>query len=915
MHALQSLKSPLVSILGLHTEQQWVAFTSIAQSLEQRVLHLIQPVWDSHFPQLLSPGSSHTEGVSIILTRAAFHSNVNVRRLSLGSVLGLKVSDSLEDQSNHEALLLSLLPSFDHEALIGSDTLQSQLVCYLRNLTQGRGIKSRVRFITPYLSRVVSPVEGQTMKLRTIQYLTSALLESMTNRSGNENEPSNDSEGRDDNSLYKIVLSSLIVVGEMNPAECRRETQANLINLYASSLQDTSNVVRILEHVMHLVAAALPYPSHDPQISELSSNQRINDERSLVEAIKAAGKYSLFSLLPCLKWDDQSRLEASKWASGVTSGISGKRSDPLITRSLLTFICPHLDPSRGLNPDSLASCLTRDPTNQEQDIPTAWVAQCLADSLRFSDSKSRWYEDTSRSLVGTLLPLLISSQLDRAREKERSSSLEWDLSLLSSSISVLGLMPDLRLTSIKDDLEQLDQSLNQLKGSLEAQDPSSSSYLVSLCLLLSLNHTMDKSIEANLLNVCCLDTSHDHCLSLRALARRLLLSHIKPPLSKVVFVAVVEKCSEDFDWASDQALEDTVQALTLALDSRPADMTGDADEDWGLTDTLIRMVRDLPYVLVQASKGGKVSLGLAPRAVALIFHPSFFEISSTRNLLIEEVIPMVLEGAMGMRMSMMLASHLSRLALQAINQGRAEDALVIMQPSRIASFISHGYFSNRSSPKPPSSTTTGKKKKKQLVVSSSPELLLPSRVALCAFLDALAHQPQEGFIDQVASCLLSALRSLGGAREGGQSSAINSTKIRTWQALCLIARGLSATLSIRLLNDVWQSSLLESTTEQANVRPFIQLFVCKCLSRDKTSIKRLLLPALADYSRSSYQVSVSVCLVALQLMKELRREGAAVMSVSVRDECIELNDQLMKALLPWSLHHRHAVRVPVQVRR
>ena len=69
------------------------------------------------------------------------------------------------------------------------------------------------------------------------------------------------------------------------------------------------------------------------------------------------------------------------------------------------------------------------------------------------------------------------------------------------------------------------------------------------------------------------------------------------------------------------------------------------------------------------------------------------------------------------------------------------------------------------------------------------------------------------------------------------------------------------------------------------------------------AIKRLLLPALSDYGRASFQVSVSVSLVALHLMTELQRE----------EQGVDLADALTKALLPWSLHHRHAVRVPIQV--
>ena len=103
-----------------------------------------------------------------------------------------------------------------------------------------------------------------------------------------------------------------------------------------------------------------------------------------------------------------------------------------------------------------------------------------------------------------------------------------------------------------------------------------------------------------------------------------------------------------------------------------------------------------------------------------------------------------------------------------------------------------------------------------------PTVLLPARVAFCAFLDLVIlrcrQQAEErglqsggggqgsttvapaaagqAFIDDVALRLLDIVRGAGpyvwvASREAGQASWLNSCKVQAWQALCLLCRGLS----------------------------------------------------------------------------------------------------------------------------
>lgn len=69
-------------------------------------------------------------------------------------------------------------------------------------------------------------------------------------------------------------------------------------------------------------------------------------------------------------------------------------------------------------------------------------------------------------------------------------------------------------------------------------------------------------------------------------------------------------------------------------------------------------------------------------------------------------------------------------------------------------------------------------------------------------------------------------------------------------------------------------------------------------------------PACHTHFPSCCQVSVSTVVVALLvLLTSLPKPGGGSGSAGTGEAYLDL----MQALVPWALHHRHAVRVPVQV--
>lgn len=71
--------------------------------------------------------------------------------------------------------------------------------------------------------------------------------------------------------------------------------------------------------------------------------------------------------------------------------------------------------------------------------------------------------------------------------------------------------------------------------------------------------------------------------------------------------------------------------------------------------------------------------------------------------------------------------------------------------------------------------------------------------------------------------------------------------------------------------------------------------------QDDAAIQQLLLPGVLAYNQPSFQATVSTAVVACLLVAEMSAGHAAFLP-------------LLHGLLPWASHHRHAVRVPVQVR-
>ncbi|GIL79453.1 hypothetical protein Vretifemale_8781 [Volvox reticuliferus] len=138
------------------------------------------------------------------------------------------------------------------------------------------------------------------------------------------------------------------------------------------------------------------------------------------------------------------------------------------------------------------------------------------------------------------------------------------------------------------------------------------------------------------------------------------------------------------------------------------------------------------------------------------------------------------------------------------------------------------------------------------------------------------------------------------AREASQSSTLNAMKVALWQTICLLARKLPLESAGGAARAVWQC--MEQPHHHSNLRPLMQQALLALLDRWPEGVQSLLLPALRTYHTASYQVCVSVVIIgSLLLQRQMATQPAG-----------PLAQQLLEALFPWALHHRHAVRVPVQ---
>ncbi|KXZ44435.1 hypothetical protein GPECTOR_67g275 [Gonium pectorale] len=158
------------------------------------------------------------------------------------------------------------------------------------------------------------------------------------------------------------------------------------------------------------------------------------------------------------------------------------------------------------------------------------------------------------------------------------------------------------------------------------------------------------------------------------------------------------------------------------------------------------------------------------------------------------------------------------------------------------------------------------------------------------------------------------------SREASQSSTFNAMKVAVWQSIVLLSRRLSEEAAARAAPAVW--SCLQSGSLHANVRPLLQTALLSLLDRWPAGAASLLLPALRSYDTASYQAGRAVCvslvLVGSLLLRRAASAAAAAASGSASGaaagaaEAAARAESLLSALLPWALHHRHAVRVPVQ---
>lgn len=256
------------------------------------------------------------------------------------------------------------------------------------------------------------------------------------------------------------------------------------------------------------------------------------------------------------------------------------------------------------------------------------------------------------------------------------------------------------------------------------------------------------------------------------------------------------------------------------------------------------------------------------------------------------LLPAVLSGRHGVRLSIALALHLcsadpspsspSIIAQDGGIEERRSGAvhLLLSYPREVVHFLVFGSFTSKPQLSGASKAFDGRASA-STVKPLDPAVLLPSRIVFCAFLDLLirdlisghaqtnptevellAIAEEQTFIDMVALHLLQVVGAdprgpyarLAG-REAGQSSSTNACKVQAWQTLCLLCRGMSPGPAIagEAAKCAW--ACLMQSVHHANIRPYIQLFLSRLFSLHPDSgIERFLLPALLDYGQDKYQV-------------------------------------------------------------
>lgn len=134
--------------LQVLSADQWTAYVMLYQVEEEHMLHLIQPLWQQYFAPLWQQGQqqegdagacrpAHESGLSLVswcsvlVLRAAFHSNAGVQRMGLAGFLQLdtELLRQLMQQQGAwpeiQQLLLQLLPAFADRKLVSQSAAGS----------------------------------------------------------------------------------------------------------------------------------------------------------------------------------------------------------------------------------------------------------------------------------------------------------------------------------------------------------------------------------------------------------------------------------------------------------------------------------------------------------------------------------------------------------------------------------------------------------------------------------------------------------------------------------------------------------------------------------------------------------------------------------------------------------------------
>ncbi|KAF8068363.1 TARBP1 [Scenedesmus sp. PABB004] len=885
-------------------ERQWAAFAALFRALDERVLHLVQPVWAEHWPQLqLAAGGGSGAGVLVrwagaLLRRAAAHSNVSVRRLGLAGLLELP-PDAVGALASGgwaalQALLLELLEAFENEKLVpapgaasrssshSAAALQGQLAAFLAGCLaaavaavapqqqQQGGLAAGL--VTSYLDRAAEVAA----RAPTAAALLGALADAAAAASGGGAVPLC---ALAPQQLLAHVGGALAQAQHLHPAHLRPGICRSLLRLVplcadardagahaALTLLSTAGVpvaVRT-ERFVEWLDAALCAPgaqgAPDPQgaaaPTQLEAWLAPLAQAADGQASGAAQGLPQQGLLRCLG-AVSTRLSAgaqravgAALAGGAAAVGAARGAQLAAAPSLAALACGCVAALRSTpgGDATLAGGLAQLVPALLQHHASACLAQQAYDAA--------WSDWLAQLLEGLLLPageqaqeLELQLELQRLQQAARAGLAAW----------AQRLEPDLAAAAA--DGAALDQQLLALSTAQLA------------VLVLPSGAAPAADAPRCLQHLCRLQPAAAFSLAWQASAAtrggapgrgelsEALLVHRARLVARLVAGAgealdattrrlIFDRrgvCLEDLEWsaASDAGLAPLLRALAATapfelLPPAPGAPAPPGLGAWGAPGPAASL-QGMLALLAPLLRGGsgRRSGAAAAQLVGVAFNAQLFNDRGLRSYVEASLIPVGLAHG-GARLSVAVMAHLSGVLAP-------RPALLLDYAPCLIHMAAFSLFAPR---------VDGAAALAQQHCDAG--VLLPARVVCCAFLARLARSGRHAELTRrVLLGLLDIAQAAGGpyawlgGREAGQGSAVNAVKVAVWQALCLLAPHAGA-LADEALERGW--ACLLQCHAHTNIRPHVQLFLLTLLTGRPPAVERYLLPALASFSTTSYQV-------------------------------------------------------------